>query len=191
MSLFLTVHGIDGTGKTTIANQLPKALGRILGDVRSFYELEIPELEDDTVCLSSSEKSLQKKVAQSEIVRHALLGQISIIKDRWTIDVAASNSFQGGLHGEPLAPDILKPDVSILLTCGEAERMRRIHARANPTPEDLIPKEPGTRAMFLEEYMKANMPLYCDKVMAIDTTYGSPGVIVEQVLEEIENYVGV
>ena len=99
---FITLHGIDAVGKTSITHHLAEYLrdgGTDVYDWQSFAKeagvAEIPSRRDDFTA------SIAKKVLEGEAVARFLdLGK-GVIKDRWVIDILASHAFKGTLVGSP------------------------------------------------------------------------------------------
>jgi thymidylate kinase len=186
MGAFVTIHGIDGTGKTTIAQRLPDALRYEFPEAYYFDDLRLPEQVTPLVApVNAYEKSVQKKIGQSSALGTILQKGGLVAKDRWMIDVAASNSFSDGEDYTTNPNGVLIPSLSVLFTCAEDERMRRIHARGNPTPDDLVPNEPGTRAHYFETFLREHLPDFSMSSLVIDTTPGDPTAVIEEIREAV------
>lgn len=195
-SYFVTVHGIDGVGKTTAAETLASMMrqendntytyAQLLETEPSFLTQERElreELVGDTDDTSVFQKSVYSKLAQSAIVREALNQDMSVVRDRWYIDVLAANSYKGG--SVSIDAEVLVPDLSVILVCNEEERMRRIHDRSDPTEDDLIPKVPGTRAHYFENFLLKHTQDLCGNFMILDTTEVCPTEIANRIIGEL------
>jgi thymidylate kinase len=180
---FVTFHGIDGTGKSTSVVHTFESLSSAGFSVMDWPEAEVLGASDPPPASKQAYSgSLAKKIAQGNAVRVALEAGSTVIKDRWVIDVLAAHAFQGvQLNINP--EDFLAPDMAVVLICDEHVRMAdRILKRTNPTPEDLIPKAPGTRASFFEEYLLKNITALSKDHLVIDTTSMKPETVAETVM---------
>ena len=182
---FLTFHDIDGFSKTTIVDQTVASLAADGQPVISWnnyaekYGFIFPSKRGDFAA------SVEKKRLESRAILGALSSGLTIVKDRWYIDVLASHTFAS--DAQPIDPEgILKPDLSVILVCDEKVRMNdRILVRANPTPEDLIPNSAGTRAGFFEDYLLNCIAGLSRKHLIIDTTNITPTDVAEIVRKNI------
>ena len=182
---FLTFHGIDGVGKTTMVEQTVATLadnGHRAISWDNYAEacgFNFPSKRGDF------DASVEKKRLESRAILGALSSGLTIVKDRWYIDVLASHTFAG--DAQSIDPEgILKPDLSVILLCDEKVRMNdRILARANPTPEDLIPNSAGTRAGFFEDYLLNRIAELSRKHLIIDTTNITPTDVSETVRKNV------
>lgn len=178
--LFITTHGIDGTGKSTLAAHLRDVLvtrgidavlySEIVQTIENPFQAHKPQFNK----LSPSAKqfySLGSKAVESEIIRNQTALGVHVIKDRWAIDVLADNAHKGADDVSNVAFNtLLKPNLSVVLTCEEAVRMQRIHTRSDPTPEDLIPNTDGTRAHFFQNFLLTHIESSADVSLVLDST---------------------
>lgn len=183
---FFSIHGIDGVGKTTITELLAEQMSRENVNASS-WDLFATRAELDTLPSSRGDfaASIAKKAIESEAIRLALEQGETVVKDRWVIDVLAAHAYKGTLAGiDPtMISRLLKPDFSVVLTCQEQQRMARVHSRANPTDEDLIPRVPGTRAYFFQDYLLGKVADFSRDHVVIDTTEKDQVQVVTEILE--------
>lgn len=184
---FITVHGIDGTGKTTTTDKLVSALQTRNIEAQTYDTLLVDESGFSKDARSGQRspqaqlyRSLGTKCIQGLAIQEALAEGKSVVKDRWAIDVLAANSYLGATvpSGEL---GILVPDLSILLICSEQVRQQRIGARGHATTDDLVPNTLGTRAYYFERYLMDHLDEHCCRSSLIDTTYMTADEVAEQI----------
>lgn len=159
-SNFITIHGIDGTGKTTAAHTVAELLPQAVN-----YDSITDTINYDR---NHSDITIAKKLSQSALIHSYLAQDISIVRDRWLIDVHADREHKGMLT--PAYEGIATPNYSFVLTCDENLRMQRVLHRGNPTEQDLVPNIEGTRAHYFEQYLLQNIGKFAHHSMVIDTT---------------------
>lgn len=184
---FISIHGIDGTGKSTAVLRTAERLRSKGIDAVNFAEALESNTPFHDILLSKEHgkqarlyKSLGTKSIQSIQIAAAIERGLTVIKDRWVIDVLAANSYEGAV-----IPDgdlgITKPDLSVILVCLERERQRRIQQRGNPTQEDLVQKALHTRAGYFEEYLLDNIAGHSLHHAVVDTTRLNEYQVAEEV----------
>lgn len=161
---FVTIHGIDGTGKTSASRNVAQALSRHNIPTINYDDITAEVVADR----SQSDIALAKKLSQSALITHYLESGHSIVRDRWLIDIHADRGFAGNTIAVPSG--ILTPDYSFVLTCEDSVRMQRVLARGNPTEQDLIPNVEGTRAHYFEQYLLRRIGEFAHRALTIDTT---------------------
>ena len=186
--MFVTIHGIDGTGKTTAAYEVTQRMrqrgsqSETVASLEDIYGAEYSLPTSLFIPHTLNEMSLLKRIRQTEMVRRANAVGITVLRDRWLIDTYADSAHRRIVLPEVPTDSILQPNLSVILLCDENVRQQRIAARGNPSPEDLIPKEAGTRAKFFEEYLLRNIGAFAARTMIIDTTDLMPTQVAEKVL---------
>jgi cytidylate kinase len=185
---FITVHGIDGTGKTTLSNELAASLSlqgepTIHANEVANNITNLPYTTPDYENYPQA-NSLQKKLGQSAILLSVIAEGITVVRDRWLIDICANSRYLDEKLPS-VFPEILIPNISILLRCDEIERQGRIQSRSNPTSDDLVPNEPGTRAHFFEQYLINHIGDYSYTNIMVNTSCKSIGEVTNAVLTGI------
>jgi len=175
---FITIHGIDGTGKTSAARNVAHILTN-----HNMAAINYDDITDEVIPSPlESDSTLAKKISQSALIASYLVDGTSIVRDRWLIDVHADRGFKGASVATPQG--IITPDYSFVLTCDDSVRMQRVLERGNPTEEDLIPNREGTRAHYFEQYLLHRIGEFARLAIIIDTTELSQ----DEVAETITNH---
>jgi len=134
----IAIEGIDGSGKTTIATELAKRLGveYIKDPAKSVFGMSSAEYKELF-------NSVEKKQNHSTIAQLLSMGYTSInnidgcVCDRHILSNFFYNGNDDTIHyfdAQVQAGDV--PDLTIVLFCGQEERIRRIRER-NPEDPDL------------------------------------------------------
>lgn len=191
---FISIHGIDGTGKSTLSEVLAEQL-RIHGTESYTY---------DEYCRENSiinpfsqfkarvkERSIDNQYRfflisaafKSFIVQKATDEGVTIIADRWHTDIHAHHIHAGAKPLETPA-SILIPDVFIMLVTDEQVRQERIAQRLDNTADDLIPKLPGTRTTFFDNFIRDSLR---QNDLSIDTGLYTPQDAAALIIERYFN----
>lgn len=181
---FISVHGIDGTGKTTTT----------LAAVDALNAAGIPAINYDTYKegeknpyaekknLADREGSLEERLAAylESMMYHgerieALLAQgFHVVKSRYLDDILAHFNHLGVSEDvmEALRKKfpMVQPDLKVILRLTEPERRQRIDVRGVLDEKDLEEKRPGSRLQSFEEYLlRATEHASSDSVLHVDT----------------------
>lgn len=132
---FISVHGIDGTGKSTLSEVLAEQLSAQGTETRTYDEYcreksisnPFSQYKDRVKARSVDNQYrffLVSAAFKSSVVQRALHEGVAIIADRWHIDINAHHIYAGA---EPLETptSILIPDVFIMLVTDESIRQKR------------------------------------------------------------------
>ena len=138
--MFVTIDGLDGVGKTTLTKNLARYHGGIATDtpgvaLRPVLNSVLAGLgEHQTArCLFYAASVL---VAGHNARALADAGQFVIMDRYWLSTIAYARARGVSVDLSALESIVPVPDLTVLLTCDEAERRRRLANRLN-TPEDL------------------------------------------------------
>ncbi|MEY8239601.1 MAG: deoxynucleoside kinase [Cycloclasticus sp.] len=157
--MFIVIEGLDGTGKSTAAKTLAKALGgKFLTTPLDKFKTVRPELEE-----IYSDESLARQlfyastaVSSSNRVSEELTQNDCVIIDRYWLSTQVCHSWRTA--GEYfLLPEveasILKPDLTVYLNISLEERIKRLGGRSNNTEEDRLTTNVVANAKLNELYL--------------------------------------
>ncbi len=195
-SSYITIHGPDGVGKTTVGR---KVAGRLNahGHPAIFFD---DWREDNNWHNPFSNRSLREEIGDKSKYFIALqaaktsvdsmviteltdLG-VTVVKDRGIFDVRADLKYRGFDADECVGPLIREPDLAVLLSVSEAVRQRRLVTKSDVRPEDYQPNLPGHRLFemtrSLLEQVEARAPF---GGVIIDTD----NLVLEEVVDTISD----
>lgn len=189
---FITVHGIDGTGKTTLVGAIERGLYTRGLDVAPEGLIQVGNpwraLRDEFADITPNERLFYKlgsKVADGQLISEQLASGTNTVKDRWVVDVLADETHKGVVAPKMIFPSILMPDIAVLLVCDEDERMARVTARPDASEDDLIPCAPGQRAYYFQNYLLDHIAASAVDSIQLDSTETSPEALAQLVLERV------
>lgn len=161
---YITLHGPDGSGKTTVGRALAGYLEengasavyfpdwRKQNDIENpFYEpLRTEEAKQPRLLLSL----VLAKLAYDSWYINELLGTgTHVIKDRGLWDVRADMAWRDMDPELCDSPAIKKPDFSAYLNVGEDARRRYLDIKEDRNANDYESNDPGTRLHSLTQYV--------------------------------------
>ncbi len=190
---FIVIEGLDATGKSTLANMLAKCLNATLLKCPprlSAPDLSITDLRDYFDSKPSQRRRAYYRAANliaSEQVGIALEKEHVVMDRYWTSTVAFA-SLDDDIHLNQewqgrYPPELRKPDVVILLTVDEENRIERMQGRGEPVTseeQDLTQTIAGREAI-LQTYRTFNPT-------EIDTSNLDPNAVLEVVLKKLEQH---
>jgi thymidylate kinase len=197
--LFISIHGIDGSGKTTTSNTLTSLL-----NAQGIPTLNYDEHE---VNLNPPYRKIKKEVKAADPHQQFLFFLAStlfhsqeilkrkqtslVVKSRYLLDVLAHHADLGVrnvLEVAKLFP-FVQPDLLVILVLNEKERLRRVRSRLDSNDQDLVEKKQGNRPFFMENYFIDQAPvLHPDTaLMILDTTIETPQQIATRIAEKIHS----
>ena len=190
---FIVIEGLDATGKSTFASRLAESLKATL--LKCPPQLKAPELSDKDLRDYFDDRPSQQcrayyraaNLIASELAEEALMKGHVVMDRYWTSTVAfASLDDDLNLNQEwrgryPL--ELQKPDVVILLTVDEENRLKRMHERGESvtTEEQVLAENIAGRESVLQTYRTF-------KPIEINTSHLDPDGVLEIVLKELLRY---
>jgi len=188
--VFIVIEGLDGTGKSTTAKTLAKALGgKFLTTPLDKFKAVRPELEE-----IYSDESLARQlfyastaVCSSNRVSEELAQHDCVIIDRYWLSTQVYHSWRtGGEHF--LLPEveasILKPDLTVYLNISLEERVKRLGGRSGNTEEDHLTTNVVANAKLNELYFSYSDSSFVGQWLGVDASMQTCA-IVESILKYI------
>lgn len=164
---FVTIHGIDGTGKTSTTQKVVEGLGDI-GERAINYDIHketgfnpFSDIKNEVDKHGSIEERLtvylESMMYHSTEIDSLIQQGFHVIKSRYLDDIKANFSYLG------ISPEkvkelekrfpMIQPDLKVILLLEETERRRRINIRGISDDRDLEERKPGSRLDFFENYL--------------------------------------
>jgi len=192
---FVSIYGVDGTGKTTVVNELQKRFFKEKNNFLNFDQFEDKKLNNPyvlskkSVIKYGSENSqffhyIGSNIFQGDIISRFKEDGKFVVKSRWFLDIFAAFSYRGLDFIEDLKTKIpfLIPDVSVLLVVDEIERISRIRNRKTNNLDDFDLEKVNYKKEYLRQSLKEK--IYNEKnFLEIDTTNKNPGEIADIILD--------
>lgn len=179
---FFAIEGLDGVGKSTVANTLGERGYKVLTTPTDLFKKIRPIFENTDTRIRFYYYLFG--VIHAGIQAHGLQGDMDVVSDRYLLTTLAAHEAMGLSNAwirmsRPLLKVIEKPKDTFLITCDEEERMRRLLDRgANAV--DI--KNLGINGVIMEGYFKWADNLG-HRLTLIDSTHLTP----EEVASEIHN----
>lgn len=140
MGKFIVLEGLDGVGKSTLAQGVAQSLGGVLtstpgsefASVRGDILQALKQDQLGKALFYAATVSLQGRIA-TEQVRHGG----TVIMDRyWASTIAYARARGVTADLDALTPGFAKPDITVLITLDESQRVTRLTQRG-ATAEDI------------------------------------------------------
>mgnify|MGYP003983629241 CR=1 FL=1 len=186
---FIVIDGLDAVGKTTLTRKLAQTLGAeelkcppqivapslLNGDLRKHFDKQPPTQRRAYYRFANLIAGEQARIAVAS-------GKDVVIDRYWTSTVAFSALDPSSITSDNIdseyPPEMLKPDIVILLTVDETRRTERLRGRGEPVTEEeykLAHEEAGRKAL-LQAYRQF-------KPVEVDTSKLDPQGVLNAVLE--------
>lgn len=197
--LFVTFHGIDGTGKTTSAAEFCDLFASVHGPCINYdlagESLPNPFRHSKTEVQRTASPSAQlafflgSTLFHSDAISKLAEEGYSIVKSRYLDDVLAHHAHLGVTDVEKIAAQfpIVQPDLKVILVTDEEVRRQRIDFRGIGDERDAEVKTLGSRAQYFEDYLlEQNAELLrLGKALLIDTSDLSPREVGQEVMSHV------
>lgn len=189
-SLFIVFEGLDGSGKTTVANLTAKALG---ADLMTTPSPKLRGLREEIIdAYADSQEAAQLFylstvfAASREIERYLAAGR-SVVLDRYFLSTQAYAELRGSeLRLDGLAELLLPADLTVFLDAPLATRRKRIEARGHPSAADRETLHPEADARLRSLHLaKSALPMV-GRFLPIDSSR-APETVVEEVMTALRD----
>ncbi|PTB32361.1 dTMP kinase [Photobacterium phosphoreum] len=165
--MFIVIEGLDGSGKSTVAQSLAKKLyaellttpGCCFKNIRNDLDLLYAE---NTIARQLFYISAVFKV--SEKAKESISRGQDIVIDRYWLSTQVYHNWMSGgncLQLQEIENKLLKPDLTVFLDLPLDERIKRVKARDNNTNEDIktLTKKADKKLLWLYENMRNSKPV--------------------------------
>lgn len=181
--MFFALEGLDGVGKSSVADRLVRNLNV------SLYSPSIEKIGGISLANNSKEVHFlyylfanylvgKKAAAQDKIA----IADSHVLRTLSAHEAMGINPFMFSILA-PIIKQILKPDLTFLLICPHSERIRRLCTRTRDIDEFDITEETKGK-MIMGNYHKWSKILAYD-LITIDTTNGNIDGIAESITAAI------
>ncbi len=165
MARFIVIESLDGVGKTTLVRNLAAALGGVAMSmpgpaIKPLREQIHAALGDARIAHALFYLALA--AAEGSKARAAADAGRTVVMDRFLASAIAYARARGvAADFDVLLPALPRPDVSVLLTLDEDERVRRLGARREMSLADRQSLDPAFRGELMAE-LRARCDLQVD-----------------------------
>jgi len=170
---FVVLEGLSGTGKSTCGRIVAARLAAVLLDA-PLPPLDAVRPAMDGMPLSVRYLFYLTAVAHVSEVVKTQLARTAVVCDRYVLTTQCFHQAAGLRVLDSSSLGLLEPDLTVLITCEDNVRRRRLLARGM-TVSDLREQTPGLEAAFLNAYRAEGLP-------EVDTTGRTAEEAAEQVL---------
>lgn len=181
-SSFLALEGLAGTGKSTIAASLAHRISsRLVRSVNPPFKAWSDTADSELSHRTRYYFYLAALADASQMIERALAAGERVLCDRYLATTQVRYAALGVDVLRDAALKIRRPDRTILITCDESERLRRVRERG-PTANDMLELDPTFARAMSDGFQR-----YADA--SFDTTDKRPDEVVDAVAAWLEGTV--
>ena len=202
MGEFVSIHGIDGTGKTTTTKELVETLNKsgkktinyddYKEDLENPHTTRKKEARDSGILEDELAAYLESMMYHSDQIEELLSQGYHVVKSRYLDDIKAHFSHLG-IEKEKLEEleakfPMVQPDLKVILLLEESKRRERLNDRGVLNERDLEEKNPDTRLGYFEDYLlKTSEESAKDSVLHVDTGTLDATQVAKKIIDHIIN----
>lgn len=170
---FVAIESLDGVGKSTLVTNLERTLGAVLmatpGSLLRPHmsELLAPIIDDQ---LARAILYASMVLREGQLARaSAAAGKLVVMDRYWLSTISYARARGMAIDLSDLEATVPRPDLTLLLTLDEDERVRRLDRRGNATAADVETLEPRFRTTVLTEMLLPHR-VQAFNVVTVDVT---------------------
>ena len=187
--MFIVIEALDGVGKTTLVNDLAKSLSSVAmntpGDkLRSVSDVVLDVLGDDQIarCLFYASSVISCGNKAREIVNR---GETVVMDRYWLSTIAYARARGVSEQFREVESRVAYPDITVVLTLDEAERVRRMAGRSTITDADRETLDENFRDTVLKEIFNPHRHAALRPTVKVNVSNCDRQQAVERVLSAI------
>lgn len=189
--MFIAVEGLDGTGKTTLAQHLAQHLDApLLRTPDASFKLIRSTLDEGLLASPRAHTMMYAAMVQLASDKARMLsgaGRHVVIDRYWSSTVAYDSVFRRSrLPFGTLSRSLLRPDLTIFLEAPLAVREARIFSRGEATAEDRRGLDARKDARLCAAYGRALRGPHVGELVRLDVSGASPLEVLRVALGYVE-----
>jgi dTMP kinase len=181
---FTAIESLDGVGKSTLVTNLE----RILGAIRMSTPGALLRPHMDTLLAPIAGDQLARAILYASTVvqegqiacNFAAAGKLVVMDRYWLSTIAYARARGLATDLTKLETSVPRPDLTLLLTLDEDERVRRLDGRGGATAADIETLDPAFRETVLTEMLLPHR-VKAFNVVTVDVTGISPAELAAKV----------
>lgn len=189
--MFIAVEGLDGTGKTTLAQYLAQQLdAELLRTPDASFKTIRPTLDEGLLGSPRAHTMMYAAMVQLASDKARMLngaGRHVVIDRYWSSTIAYDSVFRrSGLPFDALSRSLMRPDLTIFLEAPLSVREARIFGRGEATAEDRRGLDARKDARLCAAYNRALRGRHVGELVRLDVSGATPLEVLRVALDHVE-----